>query len=489
MPTSSAFARLRPRAAAALRSGRACPTPPAPPPAAGRLFATAADGRAPPAPARRCPEPAGARTEPVKATLKILGGPSFEGRSFGADTSVAGEAVFTTSLVGYPESMTDPSYAGQILVFTQPLIGNYGVPPAAVDRFGLLTHFESAKIHPSAIVVCDYAARYSHWNAVSSLGDWCKAHNVPAVTGVDTREIVHVLRENGSSPASLVVGADGAFEPDYVDPNTLHLVDRVSVKSPVVYNRGGDVRVALVDCGVKQNIIRCLCAGGAEVVLLPWDYDFIKDGDRFDGLFVSNGPGDPRHCVATVGHLRVAVETWDKPIFGICMGNQLLGMAAGLKVKKMRFGNRGHNQPAVNLRTGQCVITSQNHSLLETFRTPLPPPPRRPSHSVSQGFALDDTEMPAMWERYFVNANDGSNEGIRHATKPFCSVQFHPEYCGGPRDCEPLFDEFLAAVRRRKAEKARSAFASPSSREVPPGPAPPPEARAATAFEAFAIPA
>lgn len=372
------------------------------------------------------PEILAAPTLQTDAVLKLKTGQVFKGKSFGAESiSVSGEAVFTTSLVGYPESMTDPSYYGQILVFTQPLIGNYGVPPKSIDNYGLFKHFESEKIHVKAIVVNDYATRYSHWNAVQSLGDWCRKENIPAISGVDTRAITQILRDNGSTPASVTIG--NTEEQPFTDPNLMNLVDIVSVRSPVVYNKGGDVRIALVDCGAKQNIIRSLTRRGAEVVLLPWDYNYSKELDLYDGIFVSNGPGDPAKCIETVENLRYAFAHYEKPIFGICMGNLLMGLAAGMSSAKLQFGNRGHNQPAINLVTGQCVITSQNH-----------------------GYALRDDIMPMNWQKYFVNANDGSNEGIRHMTKPFSSVQFHPEAMGGPQDTEPMFTQFVNEVREHK---------------------------------------
>ncbi|KAJ2958578.1 hypothetical protein NQZ79_g5844 [Umbelopsis isabellina] len=370
------------------------------------------------------------------ASLRLSSGQVFNGTSFGADKSVFGEAVFTTSVAGYPESMTDPSYTGQILVFTQPLIGNYGVPGETKDEFGLLKYFESDRIQVQGIIVNDYATQYSHWTAVESLGQWCQRYGVPAVSGVDTRAIVHLLREQGSTLSKIAVGNDALVDHSsekiaFPDPNKENLVARVSTKVPLHYNTSGDVKIAVVDCGVKQNILRCLAARGAAVTVLPWDYDFNKVKDQYDGLFISNGPGSPTMCTETVNHLKVAIDTWNKPIFGICMGNLLLGMAAGLKTYKLPFGNRGHNQPAICVDNGRCHITSQNH-----------------------GYALDDRNMPKGWKRFFVNANDGSNEGIRHETRPIFSVQFHPEAKGGPQDTEYLFHDFLQAVRAEKSKNS-----------------------------------
>nr|KAJ3419679.1 Multifunctional pyrimidine synthesis protein CAD [Polyrhizophydium stewartii] len=385
------------------------------------------------------------------AVLRLQTGDVIHATSFGAPLAapVQGEVVFTTSIVGYPESMTDPSYTGQILVFTQPLVGNYGVPAPTRDQFGLLRHFESDKIQVRGIIVNDYAAKYSHWNAIESLGHWCARHGVPAISGVDTRALVTLLRNRGSTlgeirvaPAQPDAAAALATEcrqnpPVFADPNLDNLVARVSTPSKLVYNKGGDIKVALVDCGAKQNIIRCLAKRGAEVTVVPWDYNLLDDGDAYDGIFISNGPGDPKMCSKAAANL-VAVmrhqQTSGKivPIFGICMGHQLLGIAAGFRAYKLPFGNRGHNQPALNLVDGSCVITSQNH-----------------------GYALDDTDgaVPVGWAPYFRNANDGSNEGIRHLTLPYSSVQFHPEAMGGPLDTEFLFENFVRDVRTFKLAK------------------------------------
>ncbi|RCI00643.1 Multifunctional pyrimidine synthesis protein CAD [Rhizopus azygosporus] len=366
------------------------------------------------------------------ASLKLKTGQIFTGTSFGAPVSTFGEAVFTTSVVGYPESMTDPSYTGQILVFTQPLIGNYGVPGQTKDEFGLLKYFESDRIQVQGIIVNDYATEYSHWTAVESLAEWCIRQNIPAISGVDTRALTQLLRDQGSTLAKICVGedylTDDIASTDFPNPNAENLVAKVSTKVPITYNPKGDVRIAVIDCGVKQNILRCLASRGAAVTVLPYNYDFNSVANQFDGLFISNGPGSPTYCVETIKNLQVAIETFNKPIFGICMGNLLLGMAAGLNVYKLPFGNRGHNQPALNVDTGLCYITSQNH-----------------------GYALNDKDMPGQWKRLFINANDGSNEGIRHETKPFFSVQFHPEAKGGPQDTFYLFEEFLYQVRQLKS--------------------------------------
>ncbi|KAF9579927.1 Multifunctional pyrimidine synthesis protein CAD [Lunasporangiospora selenospora] len=429
-----------------------------------RSLATVADtvfppNKAPPKPTTSAPyhyDPNAPKATP--AALKLKSGHVFTGTSFGAQGSAFGEAVFTTSLVGYPESMTDPSYRGQILVFTQPLIGNYGVPSQEKDQFGLLKYFESNKIQCQGIVVSDYATQYSHWTAVESLGEWCAREGIPAITGVDTRAIVHLLRDQGSTLAKLEIGSnvlEAKEVDDFPNPNERNLVSEASTKEVYEINPLGDIKIAVVDCGVKENILRCLVSRGAAVTVFPWNYDFNSVLDQYDGLFISNGPGDPRAAKTTVQNLATAFKNPNpKPIFGICMGNQLMGMAAGLDVYKLQFGNRGHNQPAVNMQNGRCSITSQNH-----------------------GYALEDSVLSATngqgtlagWEKYFVNANDGSNEGIRHKSKPFSSVQFHPEAKGGPQDTEYLFDDFLSLARAEKVKHSGKPYfvSEPLSQKTP----------------------
>jgi len=359
-----------------------------------------------------------------KASLELENGPTLKGKSFGANKSMCGELVFSTSQVGYPESMTDPSYKGQILVFTQPLIGNYGVPGNERDEFGILKFFESEKIHVNGIIVSNYSEKYSHWNAVKSLSEWCIEHNIPALSDVDTRALTKMLRDNGSSLGRINIGHEVV---PFEDPNERNLVSEVSTKNVQVFNKGGDVVIGLIDCGVKNNIIRCLAKRGAEVHLYPWDTDLSKV--EYDGLFISNGPGDPTSCQITIDNLKKQIMEKDPaPIFGICMGNLLLGLSTGAQSYKLKHGNRGHNQPALNLTTGVGVITSQNH-----------------------GFAIKEDTLPSDWVPYFRNINDGSNEGIRHVSKPISSVQFHPESMGGPQDSEYLFDLFLQKVRAYKA--------------------------------------
>lgn len=353
-----------------------------------------------------------------KAVLKLSNGVCLSGYSFGYPHSCDGEVVFSTAMVGYPESLTDPSYSGQILCVTYPIIGNYGVPDEAVDEMGISVNFESEKIWVRGLVISEYSEDYSHWDAVKSLGAWLDEQKIPGIYGVDTRYLTQLLRENGSMTGIIEVEDEPRSFP-VPDPNDENQIAIVSCKEPIVYG-DGDKTVVLVDCGVKHNILRCFVQRGIKLVRVPWDYDFTEM--EYDGLFISNGPGNPEHCVATVEHLRKAMQQ-DKPIFGICMGNQLLARAGGATTYKLKYGHRSHNQPARMVGSDRCFITSQNH-----------------------GFAVDNSSLGADWETWFTNMNDGSNEGIRHKSKPFCSVQFHPEASSGPTDTEFLFDEFISKL-------------------------------------------
>ena len=355
-----------------------------------------------------------------EARLILSDGTVFYGRSFGYETETVGEVVFNTAMTGYPESLTDPSYAGQILVTTFPLIGNYGVPDTGMGSDGLPLFMESDRIHPKALVVADYSEQYSHWNAKESLASWLKREKIPAITGIDTRRLTKVLREHGVMMGQVVIeGAAMESQQTEQDYGSVNWVEKVSCKEIIRYNEGGKKKVVLVDCGVKANIIRCLIRRGVEVVRVPWDYDFNELD--FDGLFLANGPGDPERCGKTVEHIRTFLNNKEvRPCMGICLGNQLLARAAGANTYKLKYGHRSHNQPVRKVGTNQCFITSQNH-----------------------GYAVDDSTLPADWEPLFVNMNDGSNEGIRHKTNPWMSAQFHPEACSGPTDTEFMFDEFV----------------------------------------------
>ena len=356
-------------------------------------------------------------------TLVLSDGTKFHGKSFGYEKPVAGEVVFNTAMMGYPESLTDPSYAGQLMTLTYPLVGNYGVPPFSIEANGLATFMESDRIYASAIIVSDYSASYSHWNAKESLGDWLKREQVPGVTGIDTRELTKVLREHGVMMGRLVFDdeANETTNGNYEDYGSVNWVDKVSCKDIIRYNEGAGRKVVLVDCGVKNNIIRCLVKRGVEVIRVPWNYDYTDMA--FDGLFLANGPGDPDMCVDAVEVLRKQMSSSRKPICGICMGNQLLAKAGGATIYKLKYGHRSHNQPVREVGTNRCYVTSQNH-----------------------GYAVDAATLGNDWRELFVNMNDGSNEGIRHLSLPWFSSQFHPEACSGPVDTEFMFDRFIETL-------------------------------------------
>ncbi len=366
-------------------------------------------------------------------TLVLSDGTKFRGTSFGYEKPVAGEVVFNTAMMGYPESLTDPSYAGQLMALTFPLVGNYGVPPFTLEENGLATFMESEHIHASAIIVSDYSEEYSHWNACESLAEWLKREQVPGITGIDTRELTKVLREHGVMMGKILFDdmPDVVPEAEYEGVNW---VAQVSCKQVVEYkpenasaSGAKPKRVVLVDCGVKHNIIRNLLRRGVEVVRVPWDYDF--NTLDFDGLFLANGPGDPDMCEKAVENIRRFLESPNvRPCMGICMGNQLLSKAAGATIYKLKYGHRSHNQPVRMVGTERCFITSQNH-----------------------GYAVDTSTLSEDWEPLFVNMNDGSNEGIRHKTNPWFSAQFHPEAASGPLDTEFLFDEFVRCLEGANA--------------------------------------
>ena len=354
-------------------------------------------------------------------TLVLEDGTKFHGKSFGYDQPVAGEVVFNTAMMGYPESLTDPSYAGQLMTLTYPLVGNYGVPPFSVEPDGLATFMESDKIYASAIIVADYSEKYSHWNAVESLASWLKREHVPGITGIDTRQLTKVLREHGVMMGKIIFDD----EPDNIptaEYEGVNWVDRVSCKEIIRYNEGAGKKVVLVDCGVKNNIIRCLVNRGVEVIRVPWNYDYTSMD--FDGLFLGNGPGDPDMCEDAVNVIRRQMSLSRKPICGICMGNQLLAKAGGATIYKLKYGHRSHNQPVREVGTNRCYVTSQNH-----------------------GYAVDAKTLGSDWRELFVNMNDGSNEGVCHKENPWFTSQFHPEACSGPVDTEFMFDRFINTIQ------------------------------------------
>ncbi|KAJ8610938.1 hypothetical protein MRB53_038242 [Persea americana] len=373
--------------------------------------------------------------------LELADGYICEGHSFGAPKSISGECVFTTSMVGYPEALTDPSFRGQILICTFPLSGNYGAPPREKQDALLKdvpAFYESSEIHIAGLVVASYSGEnYSHFLANSSLGTWLKENGIPAITGVDTRALTKRIRTKGSMPAR-ALASEWDDRRTVVAPgrHACHREDYFRLGRPKVYSptastalkhpNGRPIRVVCVDVGLKYNQLRCLVSRGVEVEVVPWDYDFPRlAAKKYDGLFISNGPGDPATMTTTIANIATAMEDQKTPVFGICLGHQLLARAAGATTSKMKFGNRGSNIPCTNLLSGKCYITSQNH-----------------------GYQVDASSLKDGWEELFVNANDGSNEGIRHVSRPYFSVQFHPESAPGPRDTEFLFDVFIQTIQR-----------------------------------------
>uniref|UniRef100_A0A182VV76 CAD protein n=1 Tax=Anopheles minimus TaxID=112268 RepID=A0A182VV76_9DIPT len=371
---------------------------------------------------------------PATAFLVLEDGTIMPGHRFGADVSVDGEVVFQTGMVGYPESMTDPSYHGQILVLTYPLIGNYGIPDADLDECGLMRHFESNnRIWTAGLVVSEICEEPSHWRSKLTLSNWMAKHGVPGISGLDTRALTKKIRENGTILGKIVQSSVLSIAGlNFSNQNLRNLVAEVSLAQPRTYNESGSPRILAIDCGLKLNQVRCFVSRGARLDVVPWNAR--PNPDEYDGLFLSNGPGDPEMCREVVDNLRslLAMKT-AKPIFGICLGHQILATAAGCSTFKMPYGNRGHNLPCMHLGTRRCYMTSQNH-----------------------GFAVNSNQMPAGWEELFTNLNDGTNEGIVHETKPYFSVQFHPEHTAGPTDLEGLFDVFLDVVGEYKRDPNKS---------------------------------
>ena len=349
------------------------------------------------------------------AKLILEDGSLFHGYCFGSKKAVAGEVVFNTGMVGYPESLTDPSYRGQILVLTYPLIGNYGVPENEKED-NLLRYFESNSIHVQGLIISDYSEMYSHWNAKKSLSEWMKEYNIPGIYGVDTRELTKKLRQKGTMLGKIIYDNENL---DFIDPNKRNLVAEVSIKKPIIYKKGKK-KVIVIDCGVKNNIIRAFLRRDISVIRCPWDYNFLQE--KTDGIVLSNGPGNPKMCQATIENVKNALSK-NIPILGICLGSQILALAAGADTYKLKYGHRSQNQPCLEVGTKRCYIASQNH-----------------------GYAVDSDTLPEDWREWFTNNNDKTNEGIIHISKPFFGAQFHPEASPGPDDTEFLFDMFVRAI-------------------------------------------
>jgi carbamoyl-phosphate synthase small subunit len=361
------------------------------------------------------------RSREESARLVLEDGSEFEGKTFGAPRSSRGEIVFSTGMVGYPQSLTDPSYKGQILTLTYPLVGNYGVPADSFDRFGIPRDFESEKIQVSGLVVAELCEEPSHYSSRRTLSSWMEGQGVPGISGVDTRALTQLLREHGVMKGRIVVG--GAEPPAPQGREEENPVAEVSCGDVKTYKGDpGEPTIVVVDCGVKANILRIILGTGATVVRVPWDYDFT--GIPCDGIFLSNGPGDPKACTKTIASVRRALSG-KTPIFGICLGTQILALAAGADTYKLPYGHRGQNQPALEVGTQRCYMTSQNH-----------------------GYAVRGDSLPHGWKPWFVNVNDGTIEGIRAERGPFSAVQFHPEGCPGPRDTQFLLEKFVTDAKR-----------------------------------------
>ena len=341
------------------------------------------------------------------ARLILKDGSTFKGNSFGFEDSRAGELVFSTGMAGYPESLTDPSYEGQILVATYPIFGSYGVP----DR----KFWESSRIHISGLIVSQYIDTPSHFESKMTLSQWLKKERIPALEIDDTRLLTQLLRDKGAQVAKIVIDR----EIDFYDPNKENLLNNVSVKKIIIDGKGSKT-VALIDCGVKENIRRNLLKRGVRLITVPWDCDIFVLKEKIDGVIISNGPGDPKMADLTIKTAKVIMAK-KIPLLGICLGNQILALAAGGDTYKMKFGHRGQNQPCIDQDSKRCYITTQNH-----------------------GFAIG--KIPSGFRPWFVNANDQTNEGIIHKNLPFMSVQFHPEATPGPVDTEWIFDKFLKCL-------------------------------------------
>jgi carbamoyl-phosphate synthase small subunit len=370
------------------------------------------------------PQPRTAVARGTAMRLLLEDGTELRGHGIGLASPVCGEVVFNTAMSGYVETLTDPSYHGQILVLTYPLIGNYGVPPAR--SAGLARPYESDRIQVQALVVQNYVDAHSHHAASRSLHEWLVAENVAGLSGVDTRTLTRRLRERGTMLGWLFPGTMSAKQARTLAARVdmrAEVFRNVAPREPVRYGAGKHT-VLLVDVGAKDNIVRSLLARDASVIRAPWHADLAALASEADGILIGNGPGDPKDLSPLVAQVRGLLGAYRKPIFGVCLGNQILALAAGGDTYKLPYGHRGVNQPVQDLLSRRCYVTSQNH-----------------------GYAVRDESLPKDWEPWFVNTNDGTNEGIRSSHLPYFSVQFHPEGSPGPQDTGFLFDDFMRLVR------------------------------------------
>lgn len=364
----------------------------------------------------------------MKAKLILSDGSIFEGKMFGAETIGHGEVVFNTGMTGYELSLTDPSYRGQILCFTYPMIGNYGVAEEKKDEYGMNELFESENIHVRGVLVGEFAKDPSHHSLQKNLDAWLKEKGVVGIYDIDTRALTQKLREHGVMLGQIVPEKKIALK-TVEDPNKRNLVAEVScteveILEPKEYC---GITIAAIDTGIKNNILRSFLQRGVRVIRCPWNTSIMDLEEKFDGLFLSNGPGNPEAVADIVGKNISYAREKNIPVFGICLGNQILALHMGAKTFKMKYGHRGVNQPCMDEQTKKAVITSQNH-----------------------GFAVDADSLPAEMEVWFRNLNDNTVEGIQHKTEKLSSVQFHPEACAGPEDTKYLFDDFVAVMKEEK---------------------------------------
>ena len=373
----------------------------------------------------------GGREVRQKCTLELEGGEHFDGELIGAPVSASGQLVFTTGMVGYSEAMTDPSYFGQVLIFTYPLIGNYGIPTLPSDVNAAVPRgFESPRVNAAAVVMSVDSEEAFHWNSLQTLDTWLHDQGVPGIVGLDTRHLVHLIRQKpsllgrvrpeGSRGTRNYGRLTDVASRGFFDPSQHDIVREVSTTTRRRIGKG-KTRIGLIDCGVKWNIIRQLLELECEVELLPWNAD-LTDVDC-SGWLLSNGPGDPTRTGDLTQRVAKLLAT-DRPILGICLGHQILALAAGARTVRMQYGHRSHNQPVYLVGTRKGFITSQNH-----------------------GYVVDEASLPEGWTPWFRNANDQTNEGIKHATRKQRSVQFHPEAAGGPRDTGWILEQFIQDVR------------------------------------------